>query len=506
MSDALASLQKVLAPKAGMRAVPFPTESYVHASLPVSATRLLNWFAEDAPDGSPWPHVLMPSPGLVPIERVGTGPMELLEDYIGGLWMISGDHLYRHVGGVVEDFGFVGVPTPSGGGVAFPPSTLQLSATIAVSALAMMVCVPPRLYYALQGENALTEVDTTDFPGQLPGSDARGANSVTYIDGYFVVTQFGYGTTFSISGLNDPASWNALDFANVEGIETLLVRAIEHRGDLWLLGTTAAEIWYNTGAADFPFRRQSGGRVPVGFVPRSVAQLDGSLFWIEPRSNFVFRSNRYQPERVSSDAIEQILQVSDRTRAIGGSYEQDGHKFYVLRLPVEGRTLVYDVTTKKWHERSSGASGTGPWRPIAVGMAADFQGAVAGDDQGWLYALDPYVGTDNGVPIYRQAVLPPLRSGGHRTFCARAEIDMETGTTPPPGTISLDWSDDGGHSYTAARTLSGGTPGEYRKRVYTTRLGSFRERMFRITAAGRVTLFGLEADIAAPAAASGANS
>jgi hypothetical protein len=61
--------------------------------------------------------------------------------------------------------------------------------------------------------------------------------------------------------------------------------------------------------------------------------------------------------------------------------------------------------------------------------------------------------------------------------------------------VSLDWSDDGARNWEPARIMSAGQPDELRKRVFTTRLGSFRQRTFRISSHGVTTLYGMAADI-----------
>jgi hypothetical protein len=491
MSDTLATLQKALAPKTGMRPIPFPTESYQHPSKPYNSKRLLNYAAEAGPPDSRSPFVLAPTPGLVLREQVGGGPWHAFNtDIVGGFYVVSGGGLYRNTEGVTSLLGAVGLMVNP-----YPPGTIEIMVTIAVSPMAAVICVPPNLFYCFH-TGPLVAIDTTDFPG-------GGAESVTYMDGYFVVTQYGVGTTFSISGLNDPTAWDAFDFANVEGMVNTLLRAVRHRGELWLLGVSGGEIWYDAGAADFPFRRQAGGVIPYGFVAKSVASIDGSLWWVA-RDNTVIRSSGYQGKRVSTHAIENIIETANPDLCFGNAYLMNGHSYYCVTFPDIGRTLCYDVITDKWHDRSSSADGSGAWRPLQVGRIGE--AVYAGDATGAMYRLDPNGGTDAGVPMIRQATLPPLFADGHRTFCARAEIEMEVGAATD-ASVTLDWSDDGGNNFNGGpRVMSSGAPGAFRKRVYTTRLGSFRERMFRITTRGRTTLYGVEADISAPASLSGANS
>ena len=104
--------------------------------------------------------------------------------------------------------------------------------------------------------------------------------------------------------------------------------------------------------------------------------------------------------------------------------------------------------------------------------------------------------TDAGVTVIRQAVLPPLWAKTRRAFCSRIEIEMEVGGPSVAGPVSLDWSDDGSRTWKPARTLATGIIGDTRKRVFTTRLGSFRQRTFRLTTHGLTRFYAADADIA----------
>ncbi len=487
MSDTLATLQKALAPKTGMRSIPFPTESYQHPSKPLQSKRLLNYAAEAAPPDSRSPFVLVPTPGLVPTTRIGSGPWHALDTpFVSVFYIVSGDTAYR----TDVPIGTVGVATNP-----FPAGRIQAMVTIASNLKYAVICVPPRLYYCLHTDLTLTEIDVTPF---APG----GVGSVSYLDGYWVVTRYDGSPIINVSGLNDPSAWDPLDFAQTDSVVRLLLRATRHNGELWLLGENGTQAWYDAGAPDFPLRSTPGSTIPYGVIARTVAEIDGSLWWVT-RDNTVLRTDGYKAVRVSTHAIETIITDADVEQCFSVAYVSDGHSYYCLTLPDRGRTLCYDAATQKWHDRSSDADGSGPWRPVQIARIDDAN--YAGDADGWMYLLTDGP-TDNGVPILRQATLPPLFADGHRTFCARVEVEMEVGTSTD-ASVTLDWSDDGGNNFNGGpRVMSSGAPGAFRNRVYTTRLGSFRERMFRVTTRGRTTLYGVEADVSAPASTSGANS
>ena len=277
---------------------------------------------------------------------------------------------------------------------------------------------------------------------------------------------------------------------------------ISHREQVWTIGENGFEVWYNAGSSGlettpgvsfFPFRRMAGGVVPIGTgSPLSVCRADQSVFWMGI-DGIVYRSNGYTPKRISTHAIEAVI-AGNSVSLDAVTHAYRGHWFYCLTT-LDHRTLVYDVATDKWHERSTSTDGHAPW---AAWMAAVDNNALHlfGDRAtGQLYTIAMQA-EDAGVTVIRQAVLPPLWAGTKRAFCARAEVEMEVGGTVTPGPVSLDWSDDGARTFKPARVLETGATGETRKRVFTTRLGSFRQRTFRLTVHGLCRLYAMDADIA----------
>lgn len=469
-ADPLASLTAALKPKGGMRPIPLPVDSYEHPSKPLSARRLVNLLAEQQPGSARSEVALVSAPGLVLAETYGTGPVWAMNDDLPGrLYVVSGSRLFRvRPDNVPEDLGNVGTTTP------------DKIITIAVGPTAVVVCVPPRAYIC----------GHSDPMNQIGGDSFPGASSVAYLDGYFVFTGADNDSRFFCSKLLDPSAYDALDFAYSDGLPNVVRRVVAHEGDLWMLGEAGVEVWTDTGAADFPFRRQSGGVIPYGSAsPRSVALIDGSVWWVGTNC-IVYRSVGYKAQRVSTSAIEAIIRMESAPAVVTAlAYSQDGHSFYVLTFA--GRTLVYDASSKHWHERSSAADGIGRWRPQCACLRSDI--VLLGDmATGQVWRPDPGSGLDAGVAVRRMAVFPPLWGSTNRAFMHRLEVEMETGLT---GDVLLDWSDDGGFTYGAARTLASGSAFEHRRRVVATRLGSFHQRNLRLRAQGRMAIYAADADI-----------
>jgi hypothetical protein len=487
MSDAPEQQRAAPAP-AGMRRIPFPLESYQHPSEPLSSKRLLNLMAEAEPGDARTAAALVPTPGLVGFMQVGYGPIVALNDDIPGLvYVVSGNRFYRvrQTGEPnafeIDDLGYVGVP---------PVAELYeyaLLVTIAVGPTAAVVCVPPNAFTC--GHAA------ADLMEQLGGT-FEAASSVAYLDGYFAFTGYPLANFWFISRLFDPSDFDALDFAYADALNNILRRVIAHRGEFWLIGDKGFEVCYDSGNADFPFRRRPGAVIWVGSLnPKSVTTLDGSVWWLG-YDGIVYRSlSGYQIKRVSSHAVEAWIRSTVGIRFDALAYRQEGHSFYALTL--DNRTMVYDVSTGMWHDRASDLYGLGAWRALSVAVIT--QSPIFGDRVGnWLYKLEHGSIVDAGVKVLRQAVFPPLWAGTARAFCSRIEVEMEVGTKASNGIVTLEWSDDGGTTWNGLRDLSSGIEGQLRQRAVATRLGSFRQRVFRLTTRNSApTYYAMDANIVA---------
>jgi hypothetical protein len=485
MSDALTQLRTALAPTKGMKRIPFPLESYEHPSLPLVSKRLINMMAEKAPDDARTVAALVSTPALDPFQSVGTGPiLAMNDDEPGVIYLVSGTEFYRMTfptsgAPTVELLGDVG--TADAG-----TSPWNSFVTIAAGPSAAVVCVAPRAYTCahLVGD-PLNEITDPGFPG---------ASSVCYVDGYFAFSSLGDTSQWFISQVLDPSSFAALDFAFSDALPNIIRRVMTHRGQLWTVGESGFEIWYDSGDADFPFRRAAGGIIKGGTgSPQSTCVADKSMWWVG-LDGVVYRSVGYEAKRVSTHAIEAII-AGNSVSLVGMTHSWRGHWFYCLTT-LDQRTLVYDMATGNWHERSTSTDGSLPWKTEQAATDNNSLHLFGDRSTGMLYTLAAQA-TDAGVVVLRQATLPPLWGGTSRAFCSRVEIEMEVGGDESPGAVLLEWSDDGSRTWGPSRTMSSGTLTELRHRVYTTRLGSFQQRTFRMSAHGRTTFYAVDADIVA---------
>lgn len=313
--------------------------SYVARSVNAADNRMINLFPEVIPEGGKEPGFLNRAPGLTLLTTVGTGPIRGTRSFGGYLYVVSGRRLYKlDTAWTITEIGLVNDSTDP---VSMSDNGVQL----------FVACNGPSFIYN-STTLAYAQITDVDFPGAL---------TVAYLDGYFVFIEPDSQRVW-VTSLLDPFSIDPLDFASAEGSPDDLISMIVDHSEVWLFGTNTVEVWYDSGATDFPLQRIQGAFNELGCAATfSVAKLDNSLFWLgadERGQGIIYRNNGYTGQRVSTHAVEwQIQQYETISDAVAYTYQQDGHSFYVISFPTAGKTWVYDVATNAWHERAGWTNG-----------------------------------------------------------------------------------------------------------------------------------------------------
>lgn len=467
-----------------LQPIPLTAESYQLASIPAAQHRLLNLYPEILPDNARAKYYLKATPGLSQLGTFGAGPIHALSTISGRIFSISGTRAF------VSSSPIAGVVTPVDLGDVGNVSSGLNHHSIAVGLTEIVFVVPPRAYTCtVYGSNVNQITPGGTFP-------SLGVSSCCYLDGYYIFTSLN-GDFFFTSDLLNARSFSGQSTVKLSSQVDFVEHCAVHNGELWLFGQNSVSAWYNTGDAFTPFSPRTGGVIQGGCGSfRSVRVLDGSLWWLG-MDGVVYRTAGYQAKRVSTHAIEELMSGYSlvQMRAIRGfTFTHEGHDFYALTIPFIGRTFIYDCTTGMWHERSSSELGTGPWDISAA--APWLTRSVLGDSvNGRLWTLERGDIYEKTILVRRVAQLPALVTHGPRAFMSRLEIEMQTGMVSPSTAIGVSWSDDGGNNYTEPRQISTGSPGQVRKRVVATRLGSFRQRVLRLTGAGPLMIYGVDADV-----------
>ncbi|MGM0614767.1 MAG: packaged DNA stabilization protein [Pseudomonadota bacterium] len=315
---------------------------------------------------------------------------------------------------------------------------------------------------------------------QLGGDGWYPANTVTYQDGYFIFNRAGTGQFFLSELLN--VTFDPLAYATAEGAPDDTLAVLSDHRELWVFGEHSIEVWYNSGDPDFPFERMQGAFIERGIAaPHSAAKMDNSVFWLGD-DGVIYRASGYQPQRISTHAVEYSILDADNADAFAYTYTEEGHVFYVLTFPSIQKTWCFDVATGLWHERAHSEWG----RHHGNCYANAYGHHLIGDWQnGLIYMLDMNALDDAGDEIRRHAVSPPLSARRQRMNIFSLELDMGSGIGLAHGQgenpqAMLRWSDDGGNTWSHEYWSSIGRMGKYLTRVIWRRLGSCRQRQFEI--------------------------
>jgi (2Fe-2S) ferredoxin len=326
---------------------------------------------------------------------------------------------------------------------------------------------------------------------QITADGWLGSETVEYLDGYFTFidpnTQ-----TFYISAIEDAATLDPLDFATANASPDKLIGQITSGRVLVLFGEVSGEIWQDSGAADFPFERNSGSFLEVGLLARhTVKEMDNSVYWLgrdERGAGMVYRMEGFRPTRVSTMAIEQVIQKAitdgeDVSKAVAYTYQQDGHSFYVLQVPGLDTTWVYDASSQMWHERAELVDGDyaqhrGRFHAYAFGKHL-----IAGDD-GIIYEYDVEANDNAGDVLVRDRISPHYATPSiDRLTFPRFELDCVVGEGQAQGasaSVMLRYSNDGGFDWGSWRNASLGGIGERQARARFLRCGSARDRVWHV--------------------------
>lgn len=194
-------------------------------------------------------------PGKTEFAAIGNGPIRAMISHNHLVIAISGNEVYRI--------------NETGAGVRIGTITLGGTKRVALSANRNhVIAVTGQNAYIITG-SSVTSVTDTDFAGSY---------LVDYLDGYFVFA-IPDSQQFYISAINDGSSFDALDFAQAESdLDDIVGLVVDHR-ELWLFGSQSIEIWYNSGATDFPLARRDGAVLEVGCAaPQSISKADNTIF------------------------------------------------------------------------------------------------------------------------------------------------------------------------------------------------------------------------------------
>jgi len=457
--------------------------AYEARALIADAQKCVNLYAEKNPDDSPFPETYYPTPGT-PIWDTAPVAGEVRAQYTasnGNLYIVVDDTAYYVNAGV---WTVLGTLTTSSGLVSIKDNTLV---AVIVDGTSFAFCIK-------LSDNSWNSVSATNF---------YACDVVDYLDTYLIFNRKGTNQFFFSLSNADYAmfvggtAFDPLDIAaKTGGNDNIVGLKVMHR-ELWLLGEWTSEVWFDAGAQDFAFQAMPGAFVEHGCTAvGSIAKYDLGVYWLGQDAmgaNVVFEGAQYRARTISTKAIDrEIATYANTSDALGFTYLQEGHVFYVLVFPSANVTWVYDIGEEKWHRRcwSDDNGILNRWR---ANCFTTYQGKLlVGDfENGNIYYLDldtyldSYDGTD-GDPVVRVRSFPHTTDENDRLIHKNFLLAMEVGNKMTTATndndyVSLRWSDNAGKSYGEAVLQTLGETGNYIASMQWNRLGLARDRVYEVS-------------------------
>jgi hypothetical protein len=343
----------------------------------VDAERSVNLYPEVVDGGTGATRMIMRStPGMAPFVVFPGGPARALWSMDNRCFAVVGNRLFElflNQTGVQR-----GIVQVDG-----QPATITGNGS---NGHQLLITSAGRLY--------LYDLRSGDFAEVSDASAPYPVSCATFCDGYFVALMAN-SNRFYLSTLYDGTSWNALDVGAISTSADQVLAMVSTHRELLFFGSQHTHIWGNTGASNFPFEQIGGVEIEHGVLsPWSLQILDNTVYWIGQDvtgKGLIWRLNGYTPERVCTQAVEYRMRQSGRVEdALGWSYSDEGHAFYVVTIPGGETTWVYDVATGLWHERALWDDRLMTWQPMPGRCHAMFGGQhLVGDETtGAIYAMN----------------------------------------------------------------------------------------------------------------------
>jgi hypothetical protein len=457
--------------------------AYVAQSPIADGERTMNWYAEPAQVPGESPMALYPTPGVTSLVTAGDAPGRAMIAVKDRTFCVMGQTFYEILSTYVLTPKNSSVPMVNDG----KPATISWNG----DGGGELFITSGNYGYIFDLDPAVDTFTQVRDPA-VDGGTTMGAQ----LDGYFVALDTATSTIY-LSDLLDGTTWDATQFQqrSIESDPWVSMAVLNRQ--LWLLGSLTSEVWFDSGKTPFPFEPHPSGLVLYGCAaPYSTIVTGETLLWLASTSDGigqVVQTSDFTPDVVSSFALSTALSgYGTIDNAIGDSYSEIGHTFYVLTFPTEQKTWAFDVTPNmalpspnRWAERGTWISGDNAyeaWHPC-YSTYQNNELLVLDWTSGVLYRMSHTVGTDvDGGVIRRLRRAPSLFFENQVVRVSDFELFLEPGLGLNSGQgsdpqVALRISGDGGKTFGNELLSGAGKIGKFGARTRWLRCGSGRRWM-----------------------------
>jgi len=405
-------------------------------------------------------------------------------------------------------------------GIAYFEETKNSTARDTVLLIPKSATTQSQLFLITNTATPFTQI-ITNVPTDLVGAPAS-------IDGYLCVLSAAEANINS-SNLEAPATFNALGFVSANTYADTPITLTNYRNQLACFKEYSTEFFYDAAlpAPSSPLAKIPQQTIPLGCASAaSVVKIGQDIAWLSRNQNGglgVHSLVNGNAIKISTPYIDRILAsmeayvIGDRTSA--GYISFEGHEFYILSIEgsIAGtqaivdyavvdiaivdlggtlnsykRTLVYDTTTKLWHEWSSYDTITAqqtiffctfPTSGSHISTSQDATNTLVLErTTGDIYEMSPApLGVAYG-PTYKDGsnpitvkIVTNRYDGSNRKRKKLHSLEVVGDRVTSASTLSIRYSDDDYITWSSPRVV------DLTVRSRLTNLGMFRFRAFELT-------------------------
>ena len=376
----------------------------------------------------------------------------------------------------------------------------------------------------------LVEITGAGFPSHINSlALARGG---AVLDGtLYVMDTLG---TIANSDIEDPTTWDVLGFIEAEVEKDGGVMLAKHNNHLVAFGNRTIEYFYDAAnpapASPLSVRQDVSHEIGMAAFD-SVWSSNNELFFVAQArtgSLGVYRMRSFTVEEISPPVLDTLLTSAVNTDGLeffGSGFTAGNDSYYVLtiyQLNTDAESLesfVFNSRTSTWTRFELMHSGIDdcPIMDFTVANATQLgKGILINGDivtiaddlapqdsvlaQGGVFEDDPPVFElgvfTNASPGYGTDISMEIITGqsDHQTINRKfmSSLRLVGPKTSASQTMTVEWSNESNSAYNTFSTIDTSIPG---RRI--PRLGSYRQRNFKLTYAGseRIELDALEAEV-----------
>ena len=471
--------------------LPLGFSFYQSESAPFSSQRCVNWKPVVAESAALNTRALFQPDGLKQFVDSGI--------QINRGSIIANDIPYFVSGNSIFSVSSVGIVTTHGTIAGSGRVSLAVNSINADTGSQYIVIVVP-------GGNAYALTTVTNVLTQITDTDFRTSDTVIFKDGFFVFSTSD-GAAFFNSLLNDPFSYNALDFSSPTINSDKVVALHVNHNELFVCNENTILLYQNIGRDPEPFQLIGGANIQKGVRAKfSLVEFDNTFCFVGGGLNegsAVWKvTGSSSAQKISTNTIDNEIQKFTKEEieaSFAMTYASQGQflalfTFESTRIP--SRTFVYNATASAllqqsiWFELQTGVDDN---RFRVQSIVQAYGKLLVGDQSsGIIGELDKDTLDYYGDEITRFSITAPFSENGNALFAGEFEATLQSGVGLTSGQgsnpqLRMSFSDDGGRTFGNEFSRSIGKIGEYGHRSVWRQQGRFPvSRMIKLKITDKV--------------------